>query len=69
MFLVINTWLRSLDLTLESSLGGPREPIIRIVGWEKGMESVVPGVRRLSTLGWILVAAGFAAQLPGALAK
>ena len=69
LFSVINGWLRSLDLAIESWLAGPRSPIMGVMGWGKEMERAVPWLRRISTLGWISVATGFAAQIAGVLLK
>jgi hypothetical protein len=69
LFLVIHDWLMSLDLTVETWLAGPRAPIVRAEGWDTQMERTVPWARKLSTLGWILVLMGFAAQIPSAIPK
>ena len=69
MFYVIDEWLLTLDLAITSRLAEPSAPTMRALGWNKQMECAVPRARRLSTIGWILVAAGFAARIPGALPK
>ena len=66
IMLVTALWLNALDFFVETYLV-PNSPVVRFEGVDEQMKRAVTFNRRMSVVGWSLIAIGFLIQIPGSL--